>query len=164
MTILRTGTGKTLLLSLALAALAVIPAGARAESSESASKTSGRPSPHADSLRKGIQWENHGVAYAVLPEVRAAMSANKDETPAATLARHGVTGGTVVDRKGGFVLYREAAAPKPLAGSGSPTPLLATKADPRPVALNMRTKQLAVVLNSIRVELRNPASADTLAT
>src|SRR5690242_9060205 len=146
----------TLVLAVALMGLGDLLNTALAQGAETAPKPAAtRPSPHADSLRKGAQWENTGTAYAVVPEVRAVMTTTKDETPAAAMARHGVTGGTLVDRKGGYVLYKESSAPRPLSGSGTPTPLLAAKADPRPVVMNMRTKQLAVVLNSIRVELQD---------
>ncbi|HEX7927554.1 MAG TPA: hypothetical protein VF678_08185 [bacterium] len=153
-----------LAIAAALSGLLGLPGAAAAQGSETPHKPAARPSPHADTLRKGAQWDNTGTAYAVVPEVRAVTSASKDETPTAAMARHGVTGGSLVEQKGGFVLYKESAAPRPLSGSGTPTPLLAAKADPRPVVMNMRTKQLAVVLNSIRVELQDITAADTLAT
>jgi hypothetical protein len=140
----------------------LLPGAAPAQGNDPAPKATRGSRLPVDSLKRGAQWENHGTAYAVVPEVRAVLAAGQEEAPEAALARQGIAGGTVLERKGGFVLYKAAPGARPLAGS-SATALVAGQADPRPVVLNLRTRKLAVVLNSVRAELKDAGSNGTAA-
>jgi hypothetical protein len=142
----------------ALPAAGQTPAGPR-----DASPAQRAPQPGVEGLERGAQWTNQGQAYAVVPQVRAVMGRGQGEEPSAALARLGVTGGQVMERKGGYIVYKQAAPPRPAGGAATPAPLVAAKGDPRPVALNLRTNRLAVVLNTVRVELADATAAQALA-
>jgi len=122
------------------------------------------PQTGAAPLKHGAQWTNHGTAYAVVPEVRAVMTTSKDEPAPAALERAGSPGATVMERKGGFLLFKPKVAPPRPAGGLPAPPLVASKTDPRPVVLNLRTQKLAVVLSTIRAELKDATDAEAIAT
>jgi hypothetical protein len=149
------------LLGLPLLAVLGWPPAARAQQAPLKSSRSSRSG--VEGLVRGAQWTHRGQAYAVVPEVRAVLGGRQGEEPAAAFARAGVTGGPVLEQKGGFLLYKQAAAPRP-SNASAPAALLATQADPRPVVLNLRTQKLAVVAGAIRAELNDVTAGPAVAT
>lgn len=92
-----------------------------------------------------------GEAYAVLAEARAAPGARRDEDSAQALSRMGLAGREVLERKGRYVIYREAPA-KTRSTAG--VTLRLTGAG-YPVLLNKQTGNLAVVTGNLRVKLKS---------
>ncbi len=125
--------------------------------------TPGRPAPNVQGLARGQQWTNRGQVYAVLPEVHAVLG-GRSEPDSAAFARAGVKGGPVIERKSGFLIYKQAPATR-AAGAPAAAGLAATAGqDPRPVAMNLGTQRLAVVVGALRAELKEAGTAEAVAT
>ena len=124
--------------------LLLLLAPALAEAQENSPASGGKATP-TSSLPKGPAFRSRGERYQVLGAVRA-VSRKPNESDAGALARVSAAQGDRLDEKGGYVIYRDAAA-SPIAmneaGDG------ATQA----VAVNAGTGALAVLTGNLNVRL-----------
>jgi len=110
-----------------------------------------------ESLPKGTAFRSGGQEYQIVGGVRAVARAPEAGERQA-LAAVGAAPADLIEAKGSFLVYREAASAAPVAartaaGGGSTLP----------VAVNRRTGGLGVVLGSLTVRLRDPAAAEAVA-
>jgi hypothetical protein len=143
---LHVGLGTLLLASIVLPALAMPPL-ERASANGSVLQT----------LTRGQPFASGNQQYQLLPEVRAVERHSQHEPPQQILTRLGANGGTQIETKGSFVLFRAAQQ-----GSGrieqvqSVTMLY-------PAVVNVRTGVIGVLLGTLSVKPRNMANAAAIA-
>lgn len=110
-----------------------------------------------ESLPKGQAFQSGGQEYQLLGGVRA-VARPPEAGEKQVLETVGAAPADVLEAKGGFLVYLEAAGAAPVAARRT-TPLASTL----PVAVNKRTGGLGIVLGSLTVRLRDPATAEALA-
>lgn len=148
---------RTTTTTLALLGLLLPPAAALAQGKGMATTAALERQALLQSLPKGGTFRSGGQEYQILGGVRAVARAPEASEQQA-LAAVGAAPADLLEAKGSFLVYREAASAAPVAArtaaGGSAT---------LPVAVNRRTGGFGVVLGSLTVRLRDPATASAVA-
>jgi len=148
---------RTYMTTLALLGLLLPPAAALAQEKGVATTAALERQALLQSLPKGSPFRSGGQEYQIVGGVRAVARAPEAGERQA-LAAVGVVPADLLETKGSFLVYREAASAAPVAARTA-----AGLGSTLPVAVNRRTGGFGVVLGSLTVQLRDPAAAEALA-
>lgn len=109
------------------------------------------------SLSRGQPFMSGNQQYQLLPEVRAVERRSQNEPPQQTLTRLGANGGTQIETKGSFVLFRSAQQGAGRIEQVQSVTLL------YPAVLNVRTGVIGILPGTLSVKPKDMANAATIA-
>jgi hypothetical protein len=148
---------RTYTTTLALLGLLLPPAACLAQEKGAVTTAALERRALVESLPKGSAFRSGGQEYQIVGGVRAVAKGPEAEERQA-LEAVGAAAADLLEAKGGFLVYREAAGAAPVAARAAAGP-----GSTLPVAVNRRTGGLGIVLGSLTVRLRDPAVAEAVA-
>ena len=107
-------------------------------------------------LARGPEVLIEGQTYVLLTEARAVRAQHSGEASAQALTRLKLPGRSVLERKGIFVIYQDAAPGRVPSGP-------ATSPESLPVLINKQTGAMAIAVGTIRVKLHSLGDANNIA-